>query len=371
MTTSWGNCEQFIQASDPSFLGEENQIFSRMALQGQTMIAASGDAGSEDCFPNQGASRALAVDDPGSQPNVVSAGGTTLSSASAGSQVVWNDCQGQTILCAEGVDSPVPNPGAGGGGDSVVWSRPSYQDGAETGSGARAVPDIAYPSDPTAGSVVAYFDGGWTGFGGTSVGAPSNAGLFADTNQGCFAQLGMANPALYAAAGGANYTDITAGNNDFTDTNGGQYPARSGYDQASGLGTPVDPNLAIALQGGDGCPSVAAVSPNTGPVVGSGPITVYGGGFADASSVTFGAVGAGPDPRAVRDEHHGGPAQRAGAAVRRRHRQQPTGRLGRVAGRRVRLRRRPELRPGLPLRGLRRRVSSTTATPGSSAPPAA
>jgi hypothetical protein len=293
VTTSWGNCEQFIEASDPSFLGVENQIFSRMALQGQTMIAASGDAGSEDCFPNQGASRALAVDDPGSQPNVVSAGGTTLSSASAGSQVVWNDCEGQTILCAEGVDSPVPNPGAGGGGDSVVWSAPSYQDGAGTGSGARAVPDIAYPSDPTAGSVVAYFDGGWTGFGGTSVGAPSNAGLFADTNQGCFAQLGMANPALYAVAGGANYTDITSGNNDFTDTNGGDYPARSGYDQASGLGTPVDQDLAIALQGGDGCPSVAAVGPNTGPVVGSGPITVYGGGFADASSVNFGAVGAG------------------------------------------------------------------------------
>ena len=54
VTTSWGNCEQFIQASDPSYITEENQIFSRMALQGQTMVAASGDAGSEDCFPNDG-----------------------------------------------------------------------------------------------------------------------------------------------------------------------------------------------------------------------------------------------------------------------------------------------------------------------------
>ena len=55
------------------------------------MIAASGDAGSEDCYPTDGTTR-LAVDDPGSQPDVVSAGGTTLTSASASSQTVWNDC---------------------------------------------------------------------------------------------------------------------------------------------------------------------------------------------------------------------------------------------------------------------------------------
>jgi len=100
-------------------------------------------------------------------------------------------------------------------------------------------------------------------------------------------------PALYAAAGGANYTDITSGNNDYTDTNGGDYPAVAGFDAASGLGTPIDQNLSIALQGADGCPSVASVNPDTGPVSGGGAVTISGGGFANATSVTFGSVGAG------------------------------------------------------------------------------
>ena len=158
------------------------------------------------------------------------------------------------------------------------------------------MPDIAYPANPAAGGVVVVFQGVWNAFGGTSVAAPTNAGLFADTNQGCFNRLGRVGPALYAAGlplGNGNYTDITAGNNDFTVTNRGSFTAVVGYDMASGLGTPVDQNLSVALQGADGCPSVASVSPNTGPVAGSGPITISGGGFANATSVTFGSVGAG------------------------------------------------------------------------------
>ena len=294
VTTSWGNCEQFIQATDPTYLDVENGVFQRMAVQGQTMIAASGDSGSEDCFPTN-SSTGLGVDDPGSQPFVVSAGGTSLIGATAASQTVWNDCEGHTILCAEGFDPTAPhNPGAGGGGLSQKWPRPSYQSAGINPNSTRAVPDISYPSDPSAGGVVAFFDHTWTSFGGTSVAAPANAGLFADTNQGCFNRLGLVAPALYTAGpGGPNYTDITSGNNDFTDSQGGVFAAGVGYDEASGLGTPVDQNLAITLQGSDGCPSVAGVSPNTGPPSGSGAVTIFGGGFANASSVTFGAVGAG------------------------------------------------------------------------------
>ena len=143
--------------------------------------------------------------------------------------------------------------------------------------------------------MAAYWSGRWTGFGGTSVAAPTNAGLFVDTNQGCFSQLGRVGPALYAAqqANGNTFTDITLGNNDFTNTNPGHFAAGTGFDAASGLGTPVDPNLTLALQGADGCPSVAAVSPDTGPIIGAGAITIIGGGFANASSVTFGAAGPG------------------------------------------------------------------------------
>ncbi len=301
VTTSWGNCEYDISAAD---LQTENGIFARMALQGQTMIAASGDSGSEDCFdPADGDNDTrLAVDDPGSQPDVVSAGGTTMTSASASSQTVWNDCYSDGLNLQPCADPPR---GAGGGGYSFMWPRNPNQppaggsgpdfDPCNNSSGCRSVPDISYPSDPSAGAVVAYHDGGWGGFGGTSIAAPTNAGLFADTNQGCFGRLGRVGPALYAAAAtnGSTFTDITSGNNDFTDSHFGEFEAEPGYDAASGLGSPVDQNLSLALQGADGCPSVSSVSPDTGPISGGGAVTISGGGFADATSVTFGSVGAG------------------------------------------------------------------------------
>jgi hypothetical protein len=297
VTTSWGNCEADITPGD---LQTENGIFQRMALQGQTVIAASGDSGSEDCYdPAIGDNNtALAVDDPGAQPDVVSAGGTSLPSPSASAQSVWNDCLVSGVNVA---GCAIGNNGAGGGGYSLEWPATAGQPPAagETepcGLGAcRAVPDLSYPSDPAAGSVAAFYDGSWRAFGGTSVAAPTNAGLFADTNQGCFNPLGRVGPALYAAqqANSATFTDITAGNNDLTDTNGGLFPAAPGFDAASGLGTPVDQNLAIALQGANGCPSVAGVSPATGPISGGGAITIFGGGFGNVTSVSFGSVGAG------------------------------------------------------------------------------
>ena len=293
VTTSWGVCENVMQQSD---LQTENGIFQRMALQGQTVIAASGDTGSEDCLPTDG-STTLAVDDPGSQPDVISAGGTSMTSASASSQSVWNDCQSTSPACAHNTTL-----GAAGGGYSLEWPADPGQPAA-TGSDTtpcphstcRAVPDFSYPADPDAGGVAAYWNGHWTGFGGTSVAAPTSAGLFVDTNQGCFYQLGRVGPALYAAQQGnaGTFTDITQGNDDFTQNNSDQFAAGSGFDAASGLGTPVDPALTQALQGGQGCPSVAAVSPNTGPVTGAGAITIFGGGFANATSVSFGAAGPG------------------------------------------------------------------------------
>ena len=217
VTTSWGVCESDMPAVDRQ---TENGIFQRMALQGQTVIAASGDSGSEDCLPTSGSTQ-LAVDDPGSQPDVVSAGGTSLTSASPRPRP-----SGTTARPASTRLLPVGGSlGAGGGGYSLEWPANPGQPPA-TGpdttpcglSACRAVPDFSYPPDPSAGGVAAYWNGRWTAFGGTSVAAPVNAGLFADTNQGCFGQLGRVGPALYAAqqANAGTFTDITQGNNDFT-----------------------------------------------------------------------------------------------------------------------------------------------------------
>ncbi|MGH2843752.1 MAG: putative Ig domain-containing protein, partial [Solirubrobacteraceae bacterium] len=69
---------------------------------------------------------------------------------------------------------------------------------------------------------------------------------------------------LYKAAAddyAADFDDITSGDNDVTGTNGGLYPATTGYDMASGLGTPVGSALPPALCGGGGEPVVSVNDP--------------------------------------------------------------------------------------------------------------
>ena len=130
-----------------------------------------------------------------------------------------------------------------------------------SGGYCREVPDIAVDADPTTGYLM-YWNGdgstpgqpaGWQAIGGTSGGAPVVAAMFAlaDSSPGCASgPIGNALPGLYRAAGSgyaADFNDIQNGNNDFTGTNGGQYAARPGYDEASGLGSPNAASLISAL----------------------------------------------------------------------------------------------------------------------------
>jgi kumamolisin len=67
VSTSWGLDEQDVTEA---IIQPESQIFQRMAIQGQSMYAASGDCGAYDqglsgsCITNNG----FRVDDPASQP---------------------------------------------------------------------------------------------------------------------------------------------------------------------------------------------------------------------------------------------------------------------------------------------------------------
>jgi subtilase family serine protease len=261
VTTSWGQCEElegFGQASS------ENNLFQEAAAQGMTIVSASGDDGSEDCFPTP---PTLQVDDPASQPFVTSVGGTTLTAnATTGArfgETVWNDG---------------PSIGASGGGLSSFWPMPAYQKDAPSSvhvingnsSGTtcsassgdcREVPDVSADGDPNTGYVI-YWNGsgtavapatkGWQVVGGTSAAAPAWAALIALTNASATCAgtpIGFANPALYHAAATAyssDFNDVTSGNNDMTGAFG-LYPAGSGYDMATGLGSPNGTALAQAL----------------------------------------------------------------------------------------------------------------------------
>ncbi len=264
VSTSWGQCEQLEGQQSAS---SENTLFEEAAAQGMTVVSASGDDGSEDCYPTP---PTLQVDDPASQPFVTGVGGTSLTTnpttGGRASETVWND----------GTDV-----GASGGGVSSFWPMPSYQSGApgflhvingnSTGSNCNAtsgdcreVPDVSADGDPGTGYVI-YWNGGgtatglppptqgWQVVGGTSAAAPAWAALIALANASgrCGGvPIGFANPALYDAAASAystDFNDITSGDDDMTGLNGGLYPAGAGYDMATGLGSPNGTALVQSL----------------------------------------------------------------------------------------------------------------------------
>jgi kumamolisin len=248
VSNSWGNCEQ---AQGTTAITAENTLFEEAATQGQSVVSATGDQGSEDCT----GSNNLAVDDPGSQTFVTAVGGTSLQAPGPPpTETVWN--------------SAGPHGGAGGGGRSCSWSMPGYQSNAArslniigpyssratcpAGGLRRQVPDISADADPAHGYEF-FWNGAWQAVGGTSAAAPVWAALLgdADSSRACRGSaIGFADPALYQAAStayGNYFNDVTAGNNDLTGTNNGVYPAGTGYDMGSGLGSPKAGALAAAL----------------------------------------------------------------------------------------------------------------------------
>jgi len=267
ISVSWGECESHLGAANAA---AENTLFQQAAVQGQSIVAASGDSGSADCETTLLETQ-LAVDDPASQPLVTGVGGTTLGfTGPRRSETVWNS--GGRIVAG------LLASGAGGGGISNLWPMPAAQlDAAAAlnvlGAGVsgpacgrpsgycREVPDVSADADPNSGYVI-YWNGpdgvagqpaGWQAIGGTSAAVPVWAALLtlADASHACAASpLGFANPALYRAAGDAyanDFNDVVQGNNDFTGANSGRYAAGVGYDEATGLGTPNAAALAASL----------------------------------------------------------------------------------------------------------------------------
>ncbi len=293
ITTSWGQCEG-AGGIDPAQQAAETTLFQQATAQGQTVVAASGDAGSSDCYdPPVDDSRDLSVDDPADQPDVTGVGGTSLSApvSTSSSETVWNN-----------------GGGAGGGGISQDFAAPSWQQipdarsaftedtcGASKTEQCREVPDVSASSDPAQGDIV-YFSGQWQRIGGTSAASPLWAALTAVANQGCAASAGFLNARLYAAGAGTSppFNDITVGNNDLFDPSSPSpsYPATAGYDLASGWGSPKGLQLLGVFTGSSGgCPSVTGLSPSSGPAVGGRAVVIRGSGFGTGvPTVRFGSV---------------------------------------------------------------------------------
>ena len=244
-STSWG-CEE-IYCTPTSVMDTDHAIFNSMVGQGWTLVAATGDQGA-----TAGCGNGVAVQYPASDPNVVGAGGNTLSLDSSSNYISEVGWSGGPYGCGS-------NDGGSTGGFSSYYSAPSYQ--SFLGFGARAVPDIALNADWYNTPQNYYFGGGLSGNGGTSIVAPEVAGFFAQENAymdyvatvngGCYgtsvcAPIGNGNWYLYYFGQNPSYAahypfyDITSGcnNNDITAFYGlSYYCAVTGYDEVTGWGS--------------------------------------------------------------------------------------------------------------------------------------
>jgi uncharacterized protein (TIGR03437 family) len=262
ISMSYGGCEVETAASDAM---TQQSLGQQANAQGITWLAASGDFGAADCSsgsPTDRANGILSTDLPASLPEVTGVGGTEFNE---GKGNYWSSTNNANMASALGYipetawnDSLVENQvAASGGGASIFFAKPTWQSGLGVpGDGARDVPDIAFAASNYHDVSVVFTGGSEAFFGGTSVGAPSTAGLMALLNQYVVAQgiqsgpgLGNINPQLYSLAQTvpAAFHDITTGNNIITVTcpvrqrnctpSSIGYSAGPGYDQVTGLGS--------------------------------------------------------------------------------------------------------------------------------------
>jgi subtilase family serine protease len=151
---------------------------------------------------------------------------------------------------------------SGGGGLSVVYSRPDYQAPVVKDSLAREVPDISYNAGVFGGVLAALTCPGpaacgapagtyFFRFGGTSAGSPQWAALTAIADQEAGGRVGDINKTLYKLGkgntAGTYFHDTTVGDNSQPGLGITGFSAVPGWDAASGWGSPKADTLVPAI----------------------------------------------------------------------------------------------------------------------------
>jgi subtilase family serine protease len=264
-----GVISQSFSATEQTFPSRQSLLDLRgayidAARSGVTVLAASGDSGAADVKFNQVTYYLHPVTSwPDSDPLVTGVGGVRLHLNAAGDNTerptVWNDTY--NVATNEFVNGNAgPNPLAGGGGKSVIFTRPSYQNGVrDVVGGRRGVPDISMSAACNGGAdMYQSFAGqpaGWYPTCGTSEATPEFAGIVALADQVAGHPLGVINPYLYqlSARHAPGIVDVVAGDNTVSFRQGGKlhtvrgFRARPGYDLASGVGTVNAPDFVREL----------------------------------------------------------------------------------------------------------------------------
>jgi len=259
----------------PADPNTDDPYFTEFAAQGQNLFQATGDSGKWTSGSEIW---------PADSEYITGVGGTDLDTSSAGgpwsSETAWSD---------------------GGGGISPNKRPiPSWQVTAAAGCSncsqtLRNGPDVSANANFTFYVCADQTTCSANLYGGTSFAAPMWAGYMALVNQQAIANgnspLGFINPTLYTLGESGSYLvdfhDITSGSNG--------YNATTGYDLATGWGSPNGSGLINSLAGGSGAPgftlfaSPAAVTLAQGTSGTSSIISSVTGGF--DSAITLSATG--------------------------------------------------------------------------------
>ncbi len=300
ISSSWGTSETAVMNGiqhgfiSPGYPLAFTEAYMEGAAQGISMFAASGDAGAYAASRAKNGPTNLSVGMPSDSPYVTSAGGTTLPgtqqyrtfSVTVPHERTW----GRDYLFPYWQEFGFPSEAAfatlhaigSGGGYSVIYPTPWYQQGLRgvnrfsavpwltpidnntlwsfnpnppvvTGTATgRNIPDLAMNADPQTGYAVystmfypiRHTD--WEQVGGTSFVAPQLAGITALINEDVGMRVGFWNPQIYrfatTPASPFRPLDATGVMNDnlyYTGTSGAI------YNPGSGLGTP---NVALLAQ---------------------------------------------------------------------------------------------------------------------------
>jgi subtilase family serine protease len=266
VTNSYGfSTTEFLP---PGFVLPVEDTLIQAAIEGIGVYFSSGDNGDES------STFGFATTDwPASSPWVTAVGGTALGVDRNNARALetgWGtsdySCNSTTLVCTRNGWLY-----GAGGGVSVVFPVPSYQQG--LGLSGRGVPDVAALADPQTGLLVGQTQTFPDGvrydeyrIGGTSLASPIFAGIMALADQSAGHPHGFANPLFYAHPTGFydvtsvktavarrnfnNGVDADAGTSDklrtFDDYSGSSSQStHKGWDTVTGLGTPSSAFLTL------------------------------------------------------------------------------------------------------------------------------
>ncbi len=254
ISCSWG-----WTPADPSTL---DPYFEQMASQGQNFFAASGDSSAWSA-----SNEAWPADDA----NIVSVGGTDLTTSSAAgpwkSETAWAD--------------------SGGGVSPDSIPIPSWQTPVDGCSGCsktlRNGPDVSANANFTFYVCADQTTCTANDYGGTSFAAPMWAGYLALANQQAAANgktIGFINPIIYPAAEGSSYSTYF---HDITSGSCGTFSAATGFDLCTGWGSPNTTGLITLLAGSSSPSFTLSASPSS--------LTITQGGAGGTSTITVTDIG--------------------------------------------------------------------------------